>query len=436
MVTQRVFVTAILLFGSLNAVSSAQPPTLTRWSGGTALAQPYGFTQGSPLTLTWGFMAPGTLIRDPGVPQGNNNLQTFLNGIYGSQAVWQPHFQSVFDRWSSISGLSYQYEPNDDGAAINFTLPGPVVTYPTGILGTRADIRIGGKSVDGSPPGGPVLAYNQFPNIGEMVIDTNDNTYTDTSNNSLVLRNVIAHEHGHGIGMNHFSSSNSAQLMEPFLDTSFDGPQYHDILMAQWAYGDFNEKSTLTGNDVFSSATALGNLNNANSSISIGNDARNLPVGSGEVDFVSIDDNLDTDFFSFHAGTAGQLSVLLESLGLTYNLVSQNFNAEQRSDLTLQLIGIDGSTVLQTANATGLGGDESILYNLTAGGTYFVRISGADNADAIVFDSQFYGLTLSFSATAAIPEPGTLAGVAVVGLCGAIFLRRRRGSRATKGNAE
>lgn len=430
---RRTILLAILATYASSVPAWAQPPVLTRWSGSTALAQPHGFSQGSPLTLTWGFMAPGTVINDQpfsGFASGTNDLQTFLNGIYGNQATWQPIFQSVFDRWSSISGLSYQYETNDDAAPITFTVPGPIGVFPAGSAGVRADVRIGGKFLDGAPPVPHVLAYNYYPNLGEMVIDTGDSTYNDLTSGSLLLRNIIAHEHGHGIGQRHVQSADSRQLMEPFLDTNFDGPQYHDILMAQHAYGDFNEKSSLTGNDVFSTATALGNLNNANNLISIGNDARDLPVGSGEVDFVSIDDDLDIDMFSFHAGTAGQLSILLESLGLTYGLTAQSgagnvpFDTKQRSDLSLELLGIDGTTVLQTINATGLGGNESMLYNLVGGGTYYVRITGADNIDSIVFDTQFYGLTLGFAA-AAIPEPGTWAFLTVAGYIGVCLMRRQ-----------
>ena len=41
---------------------------------------------------------------------------------------------------------------------------------------------------------------NFFPNNGDMVIDTGDNFYNSTGSNSLRLRNVLAHEAGHGVG--------------------------------------------------------------------------------------------------------------------------------------------------------------------------------------------------------------------------------------------
>ena len=94
----------------LNAI--AQPPNIARWSGGTANTQSQGFNMGDPLKLTWGFAALGTSINDSafngGFANAPNDLQTRLNTIYGNQATWQPLFQAAFDRWSAVSGVSFQ----------------------------------------------------------------------------------------------------------------------------------------------------------------------------------------------------------------------------------------------------------------------------------------------------------------------------------------
>lgn len=411
------------LYLSAHNLSKAQaPPDIQRWVGSTALSQTQGFNQGDPLRLTWGFAALGTSINDSpfvGYADANNNLQTRLNTIYGSQAVWQPLFQSAFDRWSSISGLSYQFESNDDGAQwIN-----PGVTVNPGILGTRADLRIGGKPLDGNAG---VLAYNYFPNFAEMVIDTNDNFYLNLSNNSIILRNIVAHEHGHGLGMSHLESDNSNALMEPFLNTTFDGPQFHDILAAQRGYGDVNEKGL--GNDTALLATNLGTILDGGS-ISIGNDARNLNVGFNEVDFFSIDDDTDTDFFRFTINEAGSVTINLEALGLSYNASPQDgaqtlFNPSMRSDLSLALFGTDGTTLLSLMNANGLGASELISnFFLGSAGNYFIRVNGLENADASAFDAQFFGLTIGF--VTAVPEPGSMT-LGLGALCSLGFFRFRR----------
>ncbi|MEO2091946.1 MAG: matrixin family metalloprotease [Gemmataceae bacterium] len=406
----------------------AQVPTYSKWAGSTALPKPQGNSdQGSPLTLTWGFMALGTPINDvanSGFANAPNNLQTRLNTIYaGGQSEWQPLFQSVFDRWSSISGLSYQFEAADDGAAIGST------GFPSGVLGTRADIRIGGKPLDGNSG---TLAYNYFPSIGEMVIDTNDSFFADTNSGSIKLRNVAAHEHGHGIGMPHVTSSTNSFLMNPFYSGAFDGPQYHDILAAQYMYGDAREKSNGgLGNDTAARANPLGTFG-VGGSTSIGNSARTITVASTATDFVSIDSQTDTDFYKFTLSEPATATVKLEALGFTYNVGTQGgssvtFDSKSRSNLKLAILAADGTTILAFADATGFGGDETLVYNFGAAGDYYLRVTGEDNPDALALDAQFYGLTLTLTP---VPEPATVLAVAGVALGGGWLVRRRRGGAA------
>jgi hypothetical protein len=422
-----VFLLALVVPGS----AVAQVPTYTKWTGSTALPKPQGNSnQGSPLTLTWGFMAPGTPINDSGssgFANANNDLQTRLNTIYGSQATWQPLFQSVFDRWSSVSGLSYQFEANDDGAAIT---GGTSSGFPTGVLGTRADIRIGGKPLDGNSG---TLAYNYFPSIGEMVIDTNDSFFADTSSGSIKLRNVVAHEHGHGIGMPHVTSSTNSFLMNPFYSGAFDGPQYHDILAAQYMYGDAREKSNGgLGNDTAARANPLGTFG-VGGSTSIGNSARTISVAPTATDFVSIDSQTDTDFYKFTLSEPATATVKLEALGFTYNVGTQGgssvtFDSKSRSNLKLAILAADGTTLLAFADATGFGGDETLVYNFGGAGDYYLRVTGEDNPDGVALVAQFYGLTLTLTP---VPEPATVLVVAGVALGGGWLVRRvRRGGAA------
>jgi hypothetical protein len=406
----------------------AQPEDISRWGSGTAIAPTQGYGMGNPLTLTWGFAQEGTFIPSFGAgSDGNSNLIARMDAIYGAgsggsdltQRPWFNLYQSTFDRWSELSGMSYQYEANDDGVAYS----GSNGTANRGTLGVRADVRIGGRNIDGNSG---ILAFNFFPNVGDMVIDTNDNFYNTTTSNSLRLRNVVAHEHGHGLGMAHVITASSArQLMNPFASTAFDGPQHHDILMAHRGYGDVNEKSFGgEGNDVSSRATALGTIADGGS-VSVGDSARTFLVTAADSDFVSIDDQSDTDFWSFSVNSAGTIDVVLESLGFTYDAGEQggasiSLNTQTRSDLSLSLFDTDGSTLLASSNVAGLGGTEALNFDLLDAGTYFLRVTGQDNADTLAIDTQFYGLTASFTA---IPEPTST--LALVSLIGVGLLRRR-----------
>ena len=61
--------------------------------------------------------------------------------------------------------------------------------------------------------------------------------FTSSAGDFRSLRNVLTHEHGHGIGIKHSIPQNGTKLMEPALALEFDGPQEDDIRAAQYASG-------------------------------------------------------------------------------------------------------------------------------------------------------------------------------------------------------
>lgn len=403
----------IFLFTTTPRVIAQTPSDIFRWTGDTAFVPPQGYAMGNPLTLSWSIVADG-LPLGSGDP---SDLRAFFNGIYGSEPVWIPHFQSAFDRWAAVSGLSFVYETADSGPW----------SGSSGAPGVRGDVRIGGRPLVGSS----VLASNSFPGSGtggNMTFNTGTTWYATngTANNSVGLRNVIAHEHGHGMGMPHLESSNSAQLMEPNINLSFDGPQHHDILMAHRGYGDVYEKSFgQLGNDIASRASSLGVIN-AGSTVSVGDSARQFVVAANAVDFVSIDHSNDIDFWSITVNSPGTINALLDPLGFTYNGGPQggtqvSNNTQLRSDLSLALLGSNGTTILDLSNIGGLGVSESLSFDLTTAGTYFLRVTGANNPDAWAVKTQFYGLSANFSA---VPEPSAFfAWTLAMGL---VIAQRRR----------
>jgi Ca2+-binding RTX toxin-like protein len=273
-----------------------------------------------------------------------------------------------------LTGIIYVYEPNDDGA--------PFPSSP-GVLDVRGDIRIGGHPIDGNSG---VLAYNFYPSTGDMVLDTTDNFYNTTTNDSLRLRNVIAHEHGHGLGLAHTCPINQTKLMEPFLTLSFDGPQFDDILGAQRWYGDFYEASEAVGG-----ASDLGFLPTEN--------ATNLEQ-------LSI--NEDSDVFRFTVGTNQKVTVSITPPAVSpYRQGPQAsdgtcttgtlFDPTTVQDLSLDILDRDGETVLATANRNGAGEGESVA-NVSLpnnGGPFYVRILGDTSNNA-----QSYDLTLTVQSAA------------------------------------
>ena len=159
-----------------------------RWS--STATDGAGLQVGDPTTLTYSFVPDGTNI----VGEGLSNLQSIFDSGIGA-GVWEDLFDQGLNGWSEVSGLNYVREPNDEGFQISSS------GGAAGVLGKRGDVRIAGNFLDGN---GGVLAFNFFPNNGDMVIDTGDiNFYSNSSNNHRRLRNVVAHEAGHEIGRAH-----------------------------------------------------------------------------------------------------------------------------------------------------------------------------------------------------------------------------------------
>jgi hypothetical protein len=358
----------------------------SRW--GTTATDGMGLGQGDITTLTWSYVADGTAIGNGGcqLPDAgtfSSDFITFFNGIYGpptipgdfTTAPWHTVFLNMFNSWSAVSGLIFVYEPNDDGAT--------VVTGGSGIVGVRGDMRISGHLIDGNSG---VLACNYYPQNGDMIIDTGDNWFG--MNSGTGTSNVLAHEVGHGVGLQHVCPINTTKLMEPFVTAAFLGPQEDDILATNRHYGDPEGV-----NDTSGTATFLG--------------ANALPTSYSRSQR-SIDDNVDIDYFSFTVSGSTELTGTLTPTGTTYLDGTQTgggpggctpgapFNALTVSDLMLEIVGTDGVTVIATAAANGPGVAETVAsVSLPLVGTYYVRVSQQGGA---INSAQMYDLNFNLVA--------------------------------------
>jgi hypothetical protein len=355
----------------------------SRWS--TTATDGGGLNQGDPTTLTWSYVPDGTTFgRTCGVPGelgagDTSNFQATFNAAFANSATWHALFVAVFARWSELSGINFVHEPTDDGA--------PFAGFPhnPGVLGARGDIRIGGHMIDGNSN---VLACNFFPHNGDMIIDTADNFFVPGLNNSLGVRNVIAHEIGHGLAFDHVCPVNQTKLMEPFVTTAFDGPQFDDTLAVQRLYGDHNEL-----NDISAMATNHGIL------------ALNTPATELNV---SVDNNIDVNFYQFTAPANAMATVVVNpTTQVPYLEGPQNFGGScsvgtlfdpgSIHNLGLELLGPDGTSVIGTANANPAGQSETLTDILlpNGAGPYFVRVFGdtTDNIQAYTATTTLTSLT-------------------------------------------
>ncbi len=366
----------------------------SRW-GPTAL-DPAGGVLGRPTTITYAIVPDGTTINGfNGEPQAPSNLVAYLNGIYGSPDVWQPIVQSVFDRWGQLIGVTYVLEAADDGV--------PLASEP-GVAGVRADVRIGGHFIDGPFN---VLAYNFFPDGGDMVIDTGDTYFTDTFGESIRLRNVLSHEHGHGMGQAHVCPINQTKIMEPFISVAYDGPREDDIRSGQSFYGDRFEP-----NDIQLDAADLGVIVPGGSQIVGALPPPVVPFASS----ISLREGED-DWFKFTLAEPASVTVTVTPIGRSYEDSPQacadnagrccagDFTDSLRAgDLGVEVIPAGGGG---PASATGrpVGEAETLTLNLPAGVNSLRAFLNSATAPPQMYTLTVEAASLAFAAELVEPAP-------------------------------
>ncbi len=352
----------------------------TRWSG----------TVGDPVTLTWS-LVPDGVVWDGAA----NNLFAQMDAKFGgNRTLWVGLIEASLARWSALSGINYTRITAagvdwDDGAA-----------WGSGGNASRGTIRIGMHNIDGT---NGVLAYNYFPNSGDMVLDSSEN-WALSSGSYRSFRNVFMHEHGHGLGFEHTCPVNASKLMEPgtSLPPSYDGPQQDDIRLVQARYGDPYEP-----NNSVSQAHELNLVSGTQQPISPGSTFTlgNLPTNynnqpnPANSTTLSLDANGEVDYFNYVVAAPRLVNLTATPIGNTYNEAPQNANGSCPSGtatnaLTIADIVLDAQTStgqpLVSQNATAAGASETISNLLVPAGTNIIRVAEG-NAPA---ESQLYRLTV------------------------------------------
>ena len=364
----------------------------SRWSRTAANPVPHPiWRRADKIVLTWGIVADGTIA--PGLtghPQNGepapSDLRARLNDIYGSESVWIKHFESVFNSWAERAGIRYEYQPLDDGA----DLPNS-----PGVSSVRPDIRIAGRAFDGDFG---VLASNYGPDSGDMIIDTSDSFFENLSNDSLLFRNTLAHEHGHGLGLAHVCPVDSTKLMEPFITSAFDGPQTDDTFSVQRSYGDaYEDRDTdVTPED--------------NNSRIRPTDLGVFPLSTKTIQHLSIDDNDDEDYYRITPPVAGaSLQVRLRPIGGNYLesglnndgscSLGNNFVAGSVHNLDLEILNSSGN-VVASANSQPAGATESVAAFVPPIGDLTIHVEPSTSTNRV----QLYALDITFIGQVSLPS--------------------------------
>lgn len=351
-----------------------------RW-GRTATDGFSGGALGLPAVVTWSIVPDGTSTPGGnGQSNSSSDLRSWMASIYGGSAIgpaegqaWFEVFEAAFEAMAETCGITLQYEANDDGVTVS--------SLNLGSLGTRGDIRIAARALDGNSG---TLAFAFAPDHGDMVFDSSDATFENTSSSSLRLFNIVAHELGHGLGLAHVCPLNETKLMEPILTTRFRGPKFDEHQSMQRLYGDLLE-SHGDEDDNNSAATAT--------AVELTEDESRSFLR------LSIDDNSDIDYLRFEALAGQKITATVrpgEGAYLEGGETSSgcsagvNFNSNTIHDLTLEILAPDGTTVLEFSDDSEEGELEVInQLELQNDGEYFVRING-DFSNA----AQLYRLDL------------------------------------------
>ncbi|MDX2118624.1 MAG: matrixin family metalloprotease [Planctomycetota bacterium] len=365
-----------------------------RWSIGT---------QGDPITLTWSFVPDGLSISG-GVGEATSNSTLFSTmdtkfAASGGRATWVAQFVACFARYSQLSGLKYTRitaanssgnADADDGAA--WGSPGAA---------TRGECRISLHPIDGA---NNVLAYCFFPSSGgvggDMVLDSAEN-WGSTSNTFRFMRNIITHEHGHGLGLSHVCPTNGTKLMEPFLNTSFDTLRHDDVRGAQRNYGDINEP-----NDNAAGATNIGAVPVGVSGVSVGTVPSPTITNTSTV---GIDGNGDQDWYKFTVAQPSLVTFTAIPAGQTYDNSTQNSNGSCNSgnninttamaNLDIRIIGTNGVTTVKLGSTAAAGSNEVLSDILIdAAGPYYAVV--VENGTPT--ENQLYRLTVQALSTTSV----------------------------------
>lgn len=364
-----------------------------RWSG--TQTDGYGLRRGDPVTLLWSIVPDGRVYSRA----TDSQLVGFLDDGWNvpeldrtpdfTNRPWWLVINNAYAQYARVSGIAFQYVAEQTDTGEN-----------TGKIG---DIRIGGENIDGNPAG--ALADSTFPDLSDIRIDITrkaDKSVPHYFTSEAAFRNLIMHETGHGVGLNHvtFVNNSGKALMEARLRTDIWGLQFDDIYALNRQYGDPCERNG--GNDTWATATPLGSFTTSGS-ISVGTDAVNSVNGQFDDDWVGIDGETDADWFEFSVTGESFANIKLTPVGPTYAQVQQGeVRAAEMSNLVLQFFTANPVPNFKTeVDQYGLGGVETIGAELLpTGGDYMIRVQGTEDLN------QFYRLDLTITE---LPIAGTSA---------------------------
>ncbi len=332
---------------------------------------PYAVNGGvwpSPQLITISFVPDGTIIGANNSGYVTSNLFATFNQRFGSAAKWQNVFLKAAQVWAQQTNVNFAIV-GDNGATLGSG------SYEQGDP-NMGDIRISGYNFGNSN----YLAMASLPppaNNNSIAGDISMNTgQTFNIGATYDLFSVAAHEIGHALGMGH--SSLSSAIMYANYTTTRTALSSDDASGIRAVYGGGRAADAYTSDTSFSTAAKLNGQVSGSSAVVSG------------LDLVS---TTDVRYFSFTAPSTTQLNV--------------NLQAQNLSLFTSSVTVYDGNqnVVTSSSDAGQYGTTLSLSVNVTAGSTYYVKVTGADTT---AFSTGTYALSLGFGQAApSVAKPNT-----------------------------
>lgn len=321
-------------------------------------------------SLTYSFPDDGTTwgLTGSGFPTGPNSLNSSLMSVFGDLDRGREIIRQALASWRAWVGVDYTEVADNNSAMDQLTARQAV----------RGDIRIGGVAL-GTAAG--ILAYNAYPlgsgggslSGGDMVINTSyflPAYLASMGNDYRYLRNTVAHEHGHGLGLRHVVPCDLTKLMEPQVGGAIGGLQHDDLRGGQRNYGDI-----FSGNHSTATPANLGELAlPASRSLLLRNLSTNGSSGPN---------NTAEDWFVFTLGAPRSVTITVTPIGLTYSTATQttgcsggstvDVNSLEAGNLLLQLRNSSQALVAESTGAPA-GQPETVSLGSLAAGTYYIRV--------------------------------------------------------------